>query len=330
MKQISVTEISAWKSCRLYHSFSYTRALAPAKPSVGALWFGTGIHVALATYYKYGTPPVDNWNRWFEREKQIALVDIYDSERDRIEGFNDLGREMMASYLPYAQANDGWEVVDVEKPITFEIFPGVEFKGSLDLLVRKNGKLWIVDHKTCSSFIDPEQLVFDPQMAYYLWLVWKVYNEVPGGAIYSMLRKAIPAEPMLVYGGTALSKAKGIDTTPAKYLAAIERNGFNASDYTEVLARISRNEFFRRETVIRSARELKIFDQQILDEIREMTRVDLPIYPTPTRDCVWSCSYSDLCRARLTGGDVEFTIQANYREVSTDERFNQRWLEPEV
>ena len=236
---------------------------------------------------------------------------------------------MLLMYLTYAEANAGLEVVVVEKRITDEVIPGrVELKGSLVLLVRKSGKLWIVDHKTCSSFIDPEQLVFDPQMAYYLWLVWKVYGEVPGGAIYSMLRKAIPAEPMLVYNNTALSKAKGIDTTVEKYLEAIRRNGFNEADYSEVLKRIEKNEFFRRETVVRSARELKVFDQQILDELTEMTRPYLPIYPTPTRDCVWACGYSDLCRTRLTGGDVEFTIQANYREASNDERFNQRWLEP--
>jgi len=312
----------------LYWDWNYRQGLVPLKTGVGALWFGTGVHVALATYYRYGSAPKDNWERWYNHERETTLAETYGSDFERIEKFNDLGSDMMSRYLPYAKQNDGWEVVGVEYPLRYEILPGVFIVGSLDLLVRKNGKLWVVDHKTCASFIDPEHLVFDDQMAMYLWLVWKVTGEVPGGAIYSMLRKTVPAEPMLVYKGTALSKAKDIDTTVEKYLEAIRANNFDERDYADVLARIGRNEFFRRETVIRSARELAILDEQVTLEATEMTKQNVSIYPTMTRDCTWSCQFVDLCRTRLTGGDVQFTIDANFRETSDTERYHQRWLEP--
>jgi hypothetical protein len=48
------------------------------------------------------------------------------------------------------------------------------------------------------------------------------------------------------------------------------------------------------------------------------------VFPTMTQDCLWSCRYKDLCRTRLTGGDVEYAISTNFKVV-TD--YDARYLE---
>jgi hypothetical protein len=289
------------------------------------MWFGTGVHVALATYYKSGVPPDNAFERWF----QAQLYHLVNTEHvdqkglEKLEGFRALGHVMLDAYEEYARKNDNWEIIGVEEELRYEVSPGKWIVGTVDLLIRDKTtqKLWVVDHKTCASFIDPQALEFDDQMVLYLWMVWKVYNEVPGGAIYSMLRKKIPADPYLLKNGT-LSKARDIDTTYDIYLSKINSLGLDPDDYADVLERLKYNEFFRREYLARSKRELSIFDDQILAEVEEMTRPDVPVFPTMTQDCLWSCRYRDICRTRLTGGDVEYAIRSNYKVVTDyDARF---------
>lgn len=331
---IHATERTAFKTCRQYWDFAYIRGLTSLKVSTGPSWFGIGIHYALATYYRdqmlkqVVREPKDIFTTWFYQQfTQDEWNALYIDEQDRLADMLKLGVSMMTDYVPWSQLHDNFEVLGVEVPLRYEVLPGVDLVGSLDLLVRdkRTGKLWVVDHKTCASFIDPEALVFDDQMMTYLWLVWKVYDEIPGGALYSMLRKQVPVEPMVVYGGTALSKAKSIDTTYTKYMEAIVRNGFDPANYQDILTKVSANEFFRREAIVRSRKELELLDNQIKLEAEEMTRSWIPIYPTMTRDCLWACDYRDLCRTRLTGGDVEYTIETQFREQTESDRRN-RWL----
>jgi hypothetical protein len=271
---VHVTERSAWKQCRQYHNFSYTRGLVPLTTGIGPMWFGTGVHVALATYYKSGVPPDNAFERWF----QAQLYHLVNTEHidqkglEKLEGFRALGHVMLDAYEEYARKNDNWEIIGVEEELRYEVSPGKWIVGTVDLLIRDKTtqKLWVVDHKTCASFIDPQALEFDDQMVLYLWMVWKVYNEVPGGAIYSMLRKKIPADPHVLKNG-GLSKARDIDTTYEIYLDKLERLGLDPDDYTDVLASLKYNEFFRREYISKSRRELAIFDDQIRVEVEEMT-----------------------------------------------------------
>lgn len=324
--EVHVTERTAWKTCRLYHQFSYKRGLVPLRVNPGPIWLGTGVHVALATYYKFGALPATTFEKWYKTQagKIWAFLDI--SGQTALEEMHALGLTMMTAYAEYAHVADAdWEVVAVEEEISIEVLPGYWMTGTLDLLVRntRTRKLWVVDHKTCASFVDPAALEFDDQMVAYLYLVYRKYNEVPAGAVYSMLRKKIPAEPLVLKKG-GLSKAVNIDTTPAVYRAAIEREGLDVADYADILARLEHNEFFRRETVMRTRRELELFEQQIQLEVPEMLRPDAPVFPTMTQDCIWSCQFRDLCRTRATGGDVEFSIAANYKAV---EDYDARWLE---
>lgn len=320
---VHVTEITAFKQCRQYWDFSYRQGLVPLETGYGPMWFGIGVHVALATYYKHGMSPVVAFERWFKAQVDPVYQDLDETTRTKLDNFHLLGLVMMRGYIPWAEKNDQWEVIAIEEELQYEISPGQVIAGTQDLLVRKDGKLWVVDHKTCAAFVDPDALEFDDQMVKYLWLVMKVYNEVPGGALYSMLRKKVPADPYVLKAG-GLSKAKDIDTTHEIYLDKIHELGLDPDDYTDILERLKSNEYYRREKVMRTRRELQIFDEQVKAEVAEITRPNVPIFPTMTQDCLWSCTYKDLCRTRLTGGDVAYATNVHFKVIRD---YQTRWLE---
>ena len=305
MPIIHVTERRRFKNCRRAWQYSDKIGLKKIKDDRNALWLGRGVHTALAGYYS-GQNEQDAFDEWLEKTVPQPARDAFSTEEfSRFHEMIDLATTMIAGYIQFAKQSDTFEVISVEKKLSAKI-PGTKgtLVGTIDLLVRQGGRLWVYDHKTCASFIDPQLLDLDDQMTSYLWLVWKTYGEMPAGAVYNQLRKKIPAEPYLLKSGKSLSKDKSIDTTYKKYYDAILTHGFNPEDYEDTLIKIAEKKFYCRELVPRNKNELGNFEQHLVDEYREMASKNTPIYSNPTRDCSW-CDYLCLCKAENEGGDVQ-------------------------
>lgn len=151
-------------------------------------------------------------------------------------------------------------------------------------------------------------------MTAYLWLVWQEYKEHPYGAIYNQLRKKIPCEPSLLKDGKRLSKDKSVDTTYEKYLEAIILNGFDQDDYSDILVKLASEErFYLRELIARNRKELYSFETNLVKEYRDMTNPKLFIYPNPTSDCVYDCSFRTLCKVENECGDVQGIKETMYK-----------------
>jgi hypothetical protein len=305
MATIHVTERQTFKACRRQWKYQYQEHLVPRREESGALWIGRGVHYALANYY-VGKDPDTALQEWLD----IKLAERYESTGGtpidpKLEESITLMRDMVSRYPDFARQNDDWEVVAVEKPFSVKI-PTTQgrLEGTLDLVVRRNGRLWVVDHKTFASFVSPDQLELDDQMTAYLWLVQQIFKEVPAGAIYNQLRKSIPKKPALLKDGLRFSKDKSIDTTEEIYLAAVQEQGFDPNDYQDILEKLRLNEFFKREIIARNPNELDSFEANLIDEYRQMTTKRRPLYPSPSRDCQW-CDYRTLCKAENEKGDVK-------------------------
>lgn len=305
MAIIHVTERQTFKACRRQWKYQYQEHLVPIREESGALWVGRGVHYALAAYYRKedALAALDEWLgiKLAERAEATNNAPLDEKLSEAIT----LMKGMVERYIEYAKQNDTWEVVAVEQPFSVKI-PTTHgrLEGTLDMVVRRNGRLWVVDHKTFAQFADPDQLELDDQMTAYLWLVKQIFHETPAGAIYNQLRKALPRQPMLLASGTRLSKDKSIDTTPEIYLQAILDHGFDPDDYQDILEKISANKFFHRELIARNPSELKNFERNLIDEYRQMTTKNAPLYPSPSRDCLW-CDYRNLCKSENENGDTQ-------------------------
>jgi hypothetical protein len=324
MAEIHVTEREQFKMCRRKWKYQTLWEIVPTHEPRGALWIGTGGHYAMGNYYASGKTK-DPWVsavEWIEDNvPQEEIANFWPDEAREFDETTDLLHSVLTGYVSYAERNDDFKVVDVERPMKIRVPHTRSFLvGTLDLLVERKNRYWDVDHKFLAHFISPEILELDDQMTAYLWLIWKTYGTMPGGAIYNQFRKKIPARPQILQKG-GLSKAKNIDTTYDIYMQAIRDNNLNVADYTDILEQIKYNEFYRREEVARSRHELVNFGEQLTWEIREMTSKHTHLYPHPTKDCSWSCRYRDLCLTENNGGDIESLIDANYIHAEGGRRY---------
>jgi len=287
----------------------------------GARWLGSAVHVGLDAHH-HGNDPVEAFLKWAnETIEDVALSLSQETEwSDQV----DLGKSILTRYVDYSQAHDHWEVVAVETTLQARL-PRTHtyLVGTVDLLVRqRDGKLWVVDNKTCKSFVDPMDVELDDQMTSYLWLVEQNYGERPGGAIYNELRKKIPATPYELKNG-GLSKSKSIDTTPEVYLAAVLEHGLDPMDYVDMFQKLEHNDFFRRTPIMRTRPEIEAFAEDLAEisrEIRKCLSGNAYVYGSFSRNCSWGCDFLPLCRAAKMLGDVESLKQVMYEKKGEEER----------
>jgi len=325
MQIVRVTERAAFKRCRRRWKYQSLMELVPIAEPRGALWLGTGVHYGLEQYYRDGADPWLAAQEWLDMKlPELHLEDMWPEERVKFNETTDLMASILTGYVPFAQEHDDFEVVGVEENLEVHV-PGTRVKlgGKVDVLTRRGPKaqLWPMDHKTAAQYVDISVLEMDDQMTAYLWLVWQVYGELPGGALYNELRKKVPAQPeVLVRGG--LSKKKNVDTTYEIYLQAIKNNHLNPEDYADILEflRNKPDGFYRREAVARTKYELEHFAENLVPEAKAMNSKNTPLYPSPTRDCSWDCQYRDLCLCETTGGDLDSLIESLYEHADGGRR----------
>ena len=139
-------------------------------------------------------------------------------------------------------ARETWpdvEVVAREKPFSFPLptpkgnRSGFLFAGTIDLLVRENGRLKLIDWKTTAMTREQYETAhtYDTQRMGYAYAVEKLFGEPLYGMEYRVVRKAIPQTPKTTQhpkckgagcdacqgtGVGGISKA-ACDTTPEQY-----------------------------------------------------------------------------------------------------------------
>ena len=197
---------------------------------------------------KLGLPQINVIESWlFEKynEKSDIVVDggeygthfysMSDEKKEKIDGMAAMARSMFSRYIDTYWNLDysNWEIVCIEKTMITPLrtqnntaSSKWDFSGVPDLIVklRATGKYYVVEHK---STVDVEKMLdqcrFDQQGVGYCWLISEVGMCEPsdiGGVVYRATRKKIPSDPKIVKSGAV--SASACDTTPSKYLKALE------------------------------------------------------------------------------------------------------------
>jgi hypothetical protein len=156
-----------------------TGELEPARSQASA--FGDLLHEGMRVWYRTYDPMI----------AMQAIIDrpYTDSEDDY--RTKEKAIDLFGKYLAHYGKDPHWQVLFTET--AFEIIqPEIDFKwgGKIDLVVRWNDKLWIVDHKTTSAFDKNWWLQFFPDMqtAGYAWAASLLHGEPIFGAIINMLQ----------------------------------------------------------------------------------------------------------------------------------------------
>jgi hypothetical protein len=190
LPMLRTSERKAFKRCPQQWWWAYREGLVPKRRKSGALWFGTGIHLALEHWYvpgkQRGVDPRETWAKFVG--EQIEHVKVEMLSGDAKEGSDvvwmeagELGEAILANYLKEFGNDEQWEVISPEK--TFKVTvpkpgtqtPLVKYVGTFDLVARDldTGQILLWDHKTAKA-IQLGHLPLDDQAGSY----WAVASHV--------------------------------------------------------------------------------------------------------------------------------------------------------
>jgi hypothetical protein len=207
---LRTSERSAFKRCMWRWWMEYREGWRTRYVQADALWFGIGIHEALAPWYmkgkRRGPHPADTFETWVGEEIGYAKTYLDDSFDEPVwMEAKELGIAMLEGYVNTYGKDSQWHIISIEQPFSVKITrhgkPIAVFASRWDGVFRDlaDGKIKLLENKTASQ-ISTAYLELDDQGGSY----WAVASQVlrakgilkPGedidGIIYNFLRKAMP------------------------------------------------------------------------------------------------------------------------------------------
>ena len=304
VRRFSNSEIQTFKRCRRkWYLGWYRRLRLRNQDPVGALAIGNRVHRALEAWYvPEGDNPTDprtaleaaiasDWEACTQAYAEIGQ----EPPPELVKEFNEntaLERAMVEGYMEWlieTGVDSGLRVVAPETYLEAPLeVPGsnvdVLLIGKLDVrMVREyDGARLFMDHKTTLSLTEPLKTIrLDEQMLHYHVLEW--LSDVEGGrcdgALYNMLRKVKRS-----------ARAK-----PPFY------------DRVEVRHNKHELESFRRRLVGVIKTMLDVIARLEADEDPHVV-----VYPSPARDCSWSCDFLPVCTMFDDGSRVDAMLEQYY------------------
>jgi PD-(D/E)XK nuclease superfamily len=297
---ITTSERSLFKRCPQAWWWRYRDGLAVRGDSPDALWFGIGVHEALASWYlkgkKRGPHPAATFEKWINGEiREIRASLPVDSEwYDEPEylGARELGIAMLEGYIDKYGKDSRWHVIAVERPFRVMVtrggVPVARFWSTWDGVYRDEGDglVYLMEHKTASQ-ISTAYLELDDQGGSYFAVASQVLRhegvlkkgEDIAGVMYNFLRKSMP------------------DERPKNELGESLNQDGSVSKRQPVPA-------FVREMVERSPGEVRTQMERLANEAVVMNAVrkgTLPVIKSPRKDCI-GCEFFTMCTLHERGG----------------------------
>jgi hypothetical protein len=300
---LTTSERSLFKKCPQAWWWRYREGLVKGGETPDALWFGIGVHEALAEWYhpgyKRGPHPARTFENWVGEE--IRYIRAAMAERDRewydeplYEDARVLGIAMLEGYIDKWGKDPDWEVIYVETPfrvrITRQGKPIGRFWSTFDGVYRdrRDGSVWLMEHKTAAQ-IDLAYLELDDQGGSYFSVATSILRsrgilgptENIAGVMYNFLRKSMPDDRETNEEGLSLNK-----------------NG-SVSKRQPVPQ-------FVRTPVERAPSEVQSQMNRMADEMALMNAVRegiVPLIKTPTKMCPRICEFWDLCTLHERGSE---------------------------
>lgn len=165
---ISGSEIDTWRKCGKLHHYQHVRKLELIKQGPGRKT-GTAGHLILAAYYRALMSGASHQEAIAQAES-VATWETMASNVDPAV----MEKALMCCRTYWAfYPSDEWEIVAVEAEFRYG-----PFACTVDLIVREEGELTIVDHRFLRETYDEELAVIDPQLPRYVTIMQLAGNEV--------------------------------------------------------------------------------------------------------------------------------------------------------
>jgi hypothetical protein len=318
---ITTSERTSFRRCPQQWFWRYRMGLVPRGETVDALWFGIGVHEALAHWYqpglKRGRHPAAYFDEWCGDEEREIRASF--SERDKewydepkFEDARELGIAMLEQYVDRYGKDEHWDVIATEQQFKVRVIyrgqPIGEFWSTFDGVYRDlaDGRIKLMEHKTAAQF-SFAYLDLDDQGGSYWAVAGAVLrakgilkpNEQIKEITYNFLRKSMPDERPRNEKGESLNQ----NGTVSKKQPAIA---------------------FARPPVERTPAQNQIQMERLAKEVHNMQAMrsgEMEITKSTTKDCPW-CPFFQMCIAHERGGDGwEELMRADFIQRNPYERY---------
>jgi hypothetical protein len=300
---ISNSERNTFGRCPQRWAWSYIDGLRPKAKPADALWFGQGIHEALALYYNEGfdrgPDPAKTWKQWVGDEIRYIKANYADHDREWFEQpvyeeAGELGQAMLEAYVKEYGDDPYLEILAVEQPFELELVRDDEvigiFIGIFDgvAIDHWNNIMVLLEHKTAGA-IKTMHLGLDNQAGSYFSAATIVLRhqgiigskDTIDAILYNFLRKSKPDERPRDSRGQYLNKDGSVSKKqPAKA--------------------------FVRELVDRTPREVGSQMRRLTNEVYVMNLVregKLPVNKVVNDMCTY-CPFFTMCTMHERGGSA--------------------------
>ena len=296
---LRTSERTTWRRCPQKWWWHYREGLSVKDHATpNALWFGTGIHLALAGWYTgpgivRGVHPAETFEAWATDETRRIKVDVTrNGEFDDTEWVSarDLGVAMLNGYIEHFGADQHMDVISPEQTFAVNI-PKIKpaqgtlvvYVGTFDLVYRDlnfGNSIWLGEHKSFKA-VQTNHLPLDDQTGAY-WTVAGDTLRAQGliddkaridGICYNILRKAMPDPRPRNEFGSCLNKDGSV-------------------------SKVQPAQLFYRENVYRTRKERQTQIRRIQAEATVMAAQvagTMPLWKNPTKDCSFDCSLREMC-----------------------------------
>jgi PD-(D/E)XK nuclease superfamily len=300
---LRTSERAAFKRCPRFWWWAYREGWTPKVKQADALWFGIGIHEALAQWYKKGTRrgphPADTFAEWAGDEIAYAKTYLTESFDEPVwEDTRELGIAMLEEYEHHWGKDSQWDIIAIESSFRVKITskgqPIAIFRSRWDGVLRDKGdsRIYLLEHKTANQVVTAYLELDDQAGAYWAVAgpilrargVLKESEEI-AGIVYNFLRKRMPdkrprnAEGLYLNKNGSVSKQQPLPQ-------------------------------FVREYVLRSPHEHATQMQRLADEVTIMSSIragELPVIKNPTKECI-RCAFLTPCKLHERGGTAYKTV----------------------
>jgi hypothetical protein len=336
---LRTSERAAFQRCIWRWFMGYRMGLVPIdSASAINLWFGIGVHIALARWYsgpgtKRGPHPADSWAEWSKTE--IGRIKVQDKRdngiiEEKLVPAADLGAAMLAGYIEKYGRDRQWSIIEPEHSGQINVMDPHDpdillliYAFTYDLVFRDlaDGRIKLGEHKTAKS-IQIDHLPLDRQAGAY-WAI--ATNELRASGLigpkesiagieYNFLRKALPDERPKDPEGYATKKPQKQHYTNRFGAQFAGWSLTRLEEYAQqqgivVLgdrSKVQPKPLFHREFVRRTAHQRAAQIENIQNEALHMNAVRaglLPLTKNPTYNCQWDCPFYDMCLLDESGGD---------------------------
>lgn len=245
---LRTSERKAFKRCGQRWWWSYREGLRKVGSEATPLWFGTGVHLALAEWYipglKRGIHPAETFAKFAGDALHSIKTEDKNASEDRIVEYEDgtsLGIMLMEEYVKYWGTDQGWDFIQAEQTFSLDVpWPTddrqqiyvvdeqtgllVVYKGTYDGVYRDlvDGRIKLLETKTAKA-ISTGHLSLDDQAGSYWAVATHTLREAGkigpldriSDITYNFIRKAKPDERPRDAQGYACNKPTKVDYATA-------------------------------------------------------------------------------------------------------------------